>query len=112
MPLANLLLDAVFLRLKSQILGIIAVTCLHGMRSYRYTYSRTATLSLIVRSFINSHQQHHSSFGIIHHRSSSFICKYSSPPCFDLHPPAFLSGHTVVYLFELIADCGYAVVFC
>ena len=88
-PVANLLLDAVFLRLKSQILGVISVTCLHGMRSYRYTYSRTATLSLIVRSFIISHQQHHSSFSIIHHRSSSFIFKSSSPPCFDLPPLLF-----------------------
>ena len=60
--------------------------------------------SLIIRAIVLSHQQPSSFCSTVitsHDRSCSFIiiylvCLSSSPLSFDLLPPAFLSGHTVV----------------
>ena len=73
MPVAKLLLDAVFGRLKPQPLGIIGITCIHGMRTYHPSYVHS----------------------IIQHHSSSFISISSLLTSFDLLPPAFLSRRSV-----------------
>jgi hypothetical protein len=73
MPVAKLLLDAVFGRLKPQPLGVIAITCIHGIRTYHPSYVHS----------------------IIQHHSSSFISISSLLTSFDLLPPAFLSRRSV-----------------